>query len=212
MTDASDNAVELDEAEVLVGEGGEVVEDDGFGGVIVCAGRVGVGAEGHDVLEFDQRVRVPFPLGVEERTRGVLAVTLAYIGVGAGTGRPRCSLSDKAIACPSLSKLILHAGGEGSKFLVERQARSSACLLPGRAIDSERLTKVPQPCPLTRTRLPRTPSEGTARLHLVHCGEEERISLLLHGEGFRREHGKDARWTGADDEDRGLGGCCAHGW
>lgn len=86
MTDASDNAVELDEAEVLFGEGGEVVEDDGFGGVLVCAGRVGVGAEGHDVLEFNQRVRVPFPLGVEERTRGVLAVTLAYIGVGAGDG------------------------------------------------------------------------------------------------------------------------------
>lgn len=50
-------------------------------------------------------------------SRGVFAVTPAYIGVGAGAGFPECSRAERATACPSLSKVILHSEGLGSKFL-----------------------------------------------------------------------------------------------
>lgn len=50
-------------------------------------------------------------------TLGVLAVMPAYMGVGAGAGRPDRSRSVRAMAWPSSSKEIRHGGGFGSKFL-----------------------------------------------------------------------------------------------
>lgn len=50
-------------------------------------------------------------------TLGVLAVTPAYMGVGAGAGWPVSSRSVRATAWPSLSNEIRHWGGFGLKFL-----------------------------------------------------------------------------------------------